>query len=76
MCSSDLWGKIEDADKKALLENAVEEGINFFDTADTYGDGFGEEILAEVLGHKRNDIIIATKFGYDINDPSPIDGHR
>ena len=70
------WGKIEDADKAALLENAVEEGINFFDTADTYGDGFGEEILDTVLGHKRNDIVIATKFGYDIYDPTPRDGHK
>ena len=70
------WGKIEGADKAALLENAVEEGINFFDTADTYGDGFGEEILATVLGHKRNDIVIATKFGYDIYDPTPRDGHK
>ena len=70
------WGKIEDADKAALLENAVEEGVNFFDTADTYGDGFGEEILATVLGHKRNDIVIATKFGYDIYDPTPRDGHK
>ena len=68
--ATNWWGKIEDADKAALLENAVEEGINFFDTADTYGDGFGEEILAKVLGHKRNDLIIATKFGYDIYDPA------
>ncbi|HCP23834.1 MAG TPA: aldo/keto reductase [Dehalococcoidia bacterium] len=74
--ATNWWGKIEDADKKALLENAVEKGVNFFDTADTYGDGYGEEILATVLGHKRNDIIIATKFGYDIYDPTPRDGHK
>ena len=74
--ATNWWGKIEDADKAALLENAVEEGINFFDTAATYGDGFGEEILATVLGHKRNDIVIATKFGYDIYDPTPRDGHK
>jgi len=74
--ATNWWGKIEDADKAALLENAVEEGINFFDTADTYGDGLGEEILATVLGHKRNDIVIATKFGYDIYDPTPRDGHK
>jgi len=74
--ATNWWGKIEDSDKAALLENAVEEGINFFDTADTYGDGFGEEILATVLGHKRNDIVIATKFGYDIYDPTPRDGHK
>ena len=70
------WGRIEGSDKAALLENAVEEGINFFDTADTYGDGYGEEILAKVLGHKRNDLVIATKFGYDIYDPAPRDGHK
>ena len=74
--ATNWWGKIEDGDKSALLENAVEEGINFFDTADTYGDGFGEEILAKVLGHKRNDLIIATKFGYDIYDPTPREGHQ
>ena len=74
--ATNWWGKIEDADKTSLLENAVEEGINFFDTADTYGDGFGEEILAKVLGHKRNDLIIATKFGYDIYDSTPREGHQ
>jgi len=74
--ATNWWGKIEDADKKALLENAVEEGINFFDTADTYGDGLGEEILAKVLGHRRNELIIATKFGYDIYDPTPREGHQ
>ncbi len=74
--ATNWWGKLEDAERAALLENAVELGVNFFDTADTYGDGFGEEILAKVLGHKRNDLVIATKFGYDIYDPTPRDGHR
>ena len=74
--ATNWWGKIEDSDKTALLENAVEEGINFFDTADAYGDGYGEEILAKVLGHKRNELIFATKFGYDIYDPTPRDGHK
>ncbi len=74
--ATNWWGKIEYAAKAVLLENAVEQGINFFDTADTYGDGYGEEILATVLGHKRNDIVIATKFGYDIYDPTPRDGHK
>ncbi|NQW23809.1 MAG: aldo/keto reductase [SAR202 cluster bacterium] len=74
--ATNWWGKIEDADKAALLENAVEQGINLFDTADTYGDGYGEEILATVLGHRRNEIVIATKFGYDIYDPTPRDGHK
>ncbi|GIT43899.1 MAG: hypothetical protein Ct9H300mP11_18350 [Chloroflexota bacterium] len=54
-----------------LFLKAIEQGINFFDTADTYGDGFGEEVLAKYLGHKRNDLVIATKFGYDFYDPTP-----
>jgi aryl-alcohol dehydrogenase-like predicted oxidoreductase len=74
--ATNWWGKIEDADKESLLENAVEQGINFFDTADTYGDGFGEEVLAKYLGHKRNELVIATKFGYDFYDPTPRDGHK
>ena len=74
--ATNWWGRLEDAERAALLENAVELGINFFDTADTYGDGYGEEILASVLGHRRNDLVIATKFGYDIYDPTPRDGHR
>ena len=74
--ATNWWGRIEEADRVALLENAVELGVNFFDTADTYGDGYGEEILAEVLGHRRNALVIATKFGYDIYDPTPRDGHR
>ena len=34
--ATNWWGKIEDSDKQSLLENAIEQGINFFDTADTY----------------------------------------
>ncbi len=74
--ATNWWGRIEESDKANLLENAVELGMNFFDTADAYGDGYGEELLAKYLGHKRNDIVIATKFGYDIYDPTPRDGHR
>ncbi|PKB81364.1 MAG: aldo/keto reductase [SAR202 cluster bacterium Io17-Chloro-G9] len=75
--ATDWWGKISDEGRASLLENALELGINFFDTADTYGEGFGEEILAKVLGHRRKDIIISTKFGYDFYDKSvPREGHQ
>jgi aryl-alcohol dehydrogenase-like predicted oxidoreductase len=71
------WGKIPEEQRVALLENAVELGINFFDTADTYGEGYGEEILAKVLGHRRHDLVIATKFGYDFYDQlTPRVGHQ
>ena len=75
--ATDWWGKISDENRASLLENALELGVNFFDTADTYGEGFGEEILAKVLGHRRKDIIISTKFGYDFYDKSvPREGHQ
>ena len=71
------WGKIPEEQRAALLENAVDLGINFFDTADTYGEGYGEEILAKVLGHHRHDLVIATKFGYDFYDHmTPRIGHQ
>ena len=75
--ATDWWGKISDEGKASLLENALEIGVNFFDTADTYGEGFGEEILAKILGHRRKEMIIATKFGYDFYDKSiPRVGHQ
>ena len=71
------WGKIPEEQRAALLENAVDLGVNFFDTADTYGEGYGEEILAKVLGPHRHDLVIATKFGYDFYDRlTPRIGHQ
>ena len=75
--ATDWWGKRTEAEQSSLLENALEAGINFFDTADTYGEGYGEEVLAKFLGHRRNEIVIATKFGYDFYDKSvPRVGHQ
>ena len=70
------WGKIDEQEGVRLLVKAYDLGINFFDTADTYGDGYGEEVLAKALERKRNDIIIATKFGYDIYSNIPREGHQ
>jgi aryl-alcohol dehydrogenase-like predicted oxidoreductase len=73
--ATNWWGNIPEEQRHALLENAVHQGINFFDTADTYGEGYGEEILAKVLGHQRHNLIYATKFGYDFYDKTPREGH-
>ena len=70
------WGRIEEPDKVQLLEKAFDLGVTFFDTADTYGEGYGEEILSKALGPKRHDIIIATKFGYDFYDSIERIGHQ
>ena len=74
--ATDWWGKRTEAEQALLLENALELGVNFFDTADTYGEGYGEEILKKVLGHHRSEIVIATKFGYDFYDKTPRVGHQ
>ena len=74
--ATNWWGEIEEEMKRSLLENALDLGVTFFDTADTYGEGYGEEILAKFLGHRRNDIMIATKFGYDFYDKTPREGHQ
>ena len=55
----------------AVVHAAMEVGINFFDTADVYGDGVSEEYLGKALGSHREEVIIATKFGAQLgNDPS------
>lgn len=59
------WGIKDEATGVQLLQQAFDAGINFFDTADTYGNGYGEEILAKALGNRRDEMVIATKFGYD-----------
>lgn len=59
------WGITEEAVGIRLLQRAFDRGITFFDTADTYGNGYGEEILAKALGSHRKSLIIATKGGYD-----------
>ena len=75
--ATNWWGNIPEPQKAELLENALELGVNFFDTADTYGEGYGEEILAKVLGHRRHEMVIATKFGYDFYDKTtPREGHQ
>ncbi len=52
-----------------LLRKAVERGINFFDTAEVYGPFTNEELIGEALSPVRDQIVIATKFGFDL-DPS------
>jgi aryl-alcohol dehydrogenase-like predicted oxidoreductase len=59
------WGIKDKQTGLDLLRRAYDLGVTFFDTADTYGDGFGEEIVAEALGDVRDKIVIATKGGYN-----------
>jgi aryl-alcohol dehydrogenase-like predicted oxidoreductase len=65
--STSWWGAEDDRQGVDLLRRAYDLGVTFFDTADTYGNGKGETMLAEALGHVRDKIVIATKFGYDFH---------
>jgi aryl-alcohol dehydrogenase-like predicted oxidoreductase len=75
--STTMWGITDDRVGIRLLRKAFDLGITFFDTADVYGDGKGETILAEALGPRRDEIVLATKFGYDFyNHPGVQSGQR
>ena len=63
--STGWWGEIDDELSVRLLRRAYEEGINYFDTADTYGSGKGETLLADAFSGMREEIVISTKIGYD-----------
>lgn len=51
----------------ALIRTAVERGVTFFDTAEVYGPFTNEELVGEALGPVRDQVVIATKFGFDLN---------
>src|SRR3712207_6075913 len=66
--STGWWGEVDDERSVRLLRQAYDRGINYFDTADTYGSGKGETILADAgfaSGHMRDEVVISTKIGYD-----------
>ena len=64
------WGVKDEAMGKRLLRQAYEQGVTFFDNGDTYASGRAEEMQREALGDVRDELVVATKFGYDIyNNP-------
>jgi aryl-alcohol dehydrogenase-like predicted oxidoreductase len=61
------WGDVDDRDSLAALHRAVDLGVNFFDTADVYGDGRSERLLARLKKERREELIVATKAGRRLN---------
>ncbi len=57
------YGVVEDSQSIRAIHRALDLGVNFFDTAGVYGFGRSETVLAEALGERRRDAVIATKFG-------------
>jgi aryl-alcohol dehydrogenase-like predicted oxidoreductase len=63
MGMSDFYGPSDEADNLAVLHHALDIGVNFLDTADMYGVGANERLLAQVLKTRRDEVVLATKFG-------------
>ena len=63
MGMSDFYGPSEEATNLAVLHHALDIGVNFLDTADMYGVGENERLLSKVLRERREDVVLATKFG-------------
>ncbi|MGI5454283.1 aldo/keto reductase [Streptomyces sp. CA-249302] len=57
------WGKVDDDESVRAVRRALDLGVTFFDTADTYGTGHSERVLGRALGKRRADVVIATKWG-------------
>src|SRR6187397_1025899 len=57
------WGKVRDEESLAALHRALDRGVNFFDTADVYGDGRSERLLARLRKERKEPFYITTKAG-------------
>jgi aryl-alcohol dehydrogenase-like predicted oxidoreductase len=63
--STGWWGTYTDDEAVALMRKALDLGVTLFDAADTYGNGRSEELIAKAFPGQRDQIVIATKIGYD-----------
>jgi aryl-alcohol dehydrogenase-like predicted oxidoreductase len=69
------WGNVDDAESMATLHRALDLGVNFFDTADVYGDGRSERLLARLRRERKDPFYVVTKAGRRLN-PHVADGYN
>jgi aryl-alcohol dehydrogenase-like predicted oxidoreductase len=63
MSMSSVYGPADDETSIALIQHALERGVNLLDTADVYGNGHNEELVGRAIKGRRGEVILATKFG-------------
>ncbi|MGH7951917.1 MAG: aldo/keto reductase [Limisphaerales bacterium] len=71
-----FWGSVNDKESSAALHAALDGGVNFFDTADVYGDGHSERLLAKLRKERREPFYIATKAGRRLEKQTPAGYNR
>ena len=69
MGMSEFYGATDESESIATLNHALDSGVDFFDTSDFYGDGANEILLGKAFKGKREDVVIATKFGVVRSNP-------
>ena len=75
MGMSQAYGAGDETESIATIHAAIDAGCTFLDTADVYGAGENERLLGRALAGRRNEVVLATKFGLGRDDPSaPVDG--
>jgi aryl-alcohol dehydrogenase-like predicted oxidoreductase len=74
---NNFGGRIDEAASRLVIDAALDSGVTFFDTADVYGNrGGSEEIIGRALEGRRDQVVLATKFGHDLRDGETARGAR